>query len=189
MGFGLGVSKFAEDTYLVNSPFVSLVGCGDVCCCMCFDSVFHMFAAGWWFGLVGQLGGVWLFKVCGGFWFVVSPLSVVWLVVGFPVLYVLSWLSIRVCGLCCGCDGWFGGWWVVWWWLVKMCGLILVWVSSFECCLVGGLISCVVCVLMVFPQGVCVCVCLRCAFGLWVSLLSVAILCEVFMSHQHHCHN
>ena len=43
----------------------------------------------------------------------ISPLSVVWLVVGFPVLYVLSWCSIRVCGLCCGCGGWFGGWWVV----------------------------------------------------------------------------
>ena len=52
------MSKFAEDIYLVNSPFERLAGCGGVCCCMCLVCVFHMFAAGWWFGLVGQLGGV-----------------------------------------------------------------------------------------------------------------------------------
>ena len=48
----------------------------------------------------------------------------------------------------------------------------------FKCCLVGGLISCDVCVLMVFPQGVCVCVCLsfRCAFGLCVSLFKCGYL-------------
>ena len=97
LGFGLGVSKFAEDIYLVNSPFESLVGCGDVCCCMCFDCVFHMFAAGWWFGLVGQLGGGVVGQSLRGLW-----------VCGFP----------------------------------------------FKCGLVGGWVSCFVCVVMVFHQGV-----------------------------------
>ena len=82
-------------------------------CCVCFIvcSICLLLVGG--LGWLVSLGGVWLVNVCGDFGFVVSPLSVVWLVVGFPVLYVLSWFSIRVCGLCCGCDGWFGGWWVV----------------------------------------------------------------------------